>query len=323
MKSLVTGGAGFIGSNLVDKLVKLGHKVVVIDNEYSDVHEQFYYNDKAEYHNLDIRDQATRNLYDDVDYVFHLAAEARIQPAVLNPIEAVSINSVGTCTVLQFAREAKVKRVIYSSTSSGYGLNPAPNVEAQPDDCLNPYSVSKVNGEKLCSMYTNLFGVKTIILRYFNVYGNRHPLKGQYAPVIGIFLRQLRDEEPLTIVGDGEQRRDFTNVLDVVDANILAATKQLDDDAFGQVYNVGTGINHSINEIASMISDNTEYIPPRLGEARITLAHNSRIKGTLGWEPKIKLEDWIEGALPKDETKEPKNPIRESFSKFTNWLYGS
>ena len=323
MKSLVTGGAGFIGSNLVDKLVKLGHKVVVIDNEYSDVHEQFYYNDKAEYHNLDIRDEATRNLYDDVDYVFHLAAEARIQPAVLNPIEAVSINSVGTCTVLQFAREAKVKRVIYSSTSSGYGLNPAPNVEAQPDDCLNPYSVSKVNGEKLCSMYTNLFGVKTIILRYFNVYGNRHPLKGQYAPVIGIFLRQLRDEEPLTIVGDGEQRRDFTNVLDVVDANILAATKQLDDDAFGQVYNVGTGINHSINEIASMISDNTEYIPPRLGEARITLAHNSRIKGTLGWEPKIKLEDWIESALPKDETEEPKNPIRESFSKFTNWLYGS
>ena len=323
MKSLVTGGAGFIGSNLVDKLVKLGHKVVVIDNEYSDVNEQFYYNDKAEYHNLDIRDQATRNLYDDVDYVFHLAAEARIQPAVLNPIEAVSINSVGTCTVLQFAREAKVKRVIYSSTSSGYGLNEPPNVEAQPDDCLNPYSVSKVNGEKLCSMYTNLFGVKTIILRYFNVYGNRHPLKGQYAPVIGIFLRQLRDEEPLTIVGDGEQRRDFTNVLDVVDANILAATKQLDDDAFGQVYNVGTGINHSINEIASMISDNTEYIPPRLGEARITLAHNSRIKGTLGWEPKIKLEDWIEGALPKDETEEPKNPIRESFSKFTNWLYGS
>ena len=141
--------------------------------------------------------------------------------------------------------------------------------------------------------------------------------------MIGIFLRQLRDEEPLTIVGDGEQRRDFTNVLDVVDANILAATKQLDDDAFGQVYNVGTGINHSINEIAEMISDNTEYIPPRLGEARITLAHNSRIKGTLGWEPKIKLEDWIESALPKDETEEPKNPIRESFSKFTNWLYGS
>ena len=320
MKSLVTGGAGFIGSNLVDKLIKLGHKVVVIDNEYSDVHEQFYYNDKAEYHNLDIRDQATRNLYDDVDYVFHLAAEARIQPAVLNPIEAVSINSVGTCTVLQFAREAKVKRVIYSSTSSGYGLNPAPNVEAQPDDCLNPYSVSKVNGEKLCTMYTNLFGLKTIILRYFNVYGNRHPLKGQYAPVIGIFLRQLRDEEPLTIVGDGEQRRDFTNVLDVVQANILAATKELDDNSFGQVYNVGTGINHSINEIAEMISDNIEYIPPRLGEARITLAHISRIKGALGWEPKIKLEDWIESVLPKEEVEETQNPIMKSLGKIRGWF---
>ena len=322
MKSLVTGGAGFIGSNLVDELIKIGHKVVVIDNEYSDVHEQFYYNDKAEYHNYDIRDEATRNLYDGVDYVFHLAAEARIQPAVLNPIEAVSINSVGTCTVLQFAREAKVKRVIYSSTSSGYGLNETPNVEAQPDDCLNPYSVSKVNGEKLCSMYTNLFGLKTIILRYFNVYGNRHPLKGQYAPVIGIFLRQLRDGEPLTIVGDGEQRRDFTNVLDVVEANVLAATKDLDDNAFGQVYNVGTGINHSINEIAEMISDNIEYIPPRLGEARVTLAHISRIKGTLGWEPKIKLEDWIQSALPKDEVEETQNPIMKSLDKIRGWLYG-
>ena len=321
MKSLVTGGAGFIGSNLVDQLIKIGHKVVVIDNEYSDVHEQFYYNDKAEYHNYDIRDEATRNLYDGVDYVFHLAAEARIQPAVLNPIEAVSINSVGTCTVLQFAREAKVKRVIYSSTSSGYGLNETPNVEAQPDDCLNPYSVSKVNGEKLCSMYTNLFGLKTIILRYFNVYGNRHPLKGQYAPVIGIFLRQLRDGEPLTIVGDGEQRRDFTNVLDVVEANVLAATKDLDDNAFGQVYNVGTGINHSINEIAEMISDNIEYIPPRLGEARVTLAHISRIKGTLGWEPKIKLEDWIKSALPKDEVEETQNPIMKSLDKIRGWLY--
>ena len=302
----------------------MGHEVVCVDNESAESNEEFYWNPKAYNVKADIVDYtAMKNCMTGIDYVFHLAAESRIQPAILNPIEAVTKNCVGTCTILQAAREIGVKKVIYSSTSSGYGLNPAPNVEAQPDDCLNPYSVSKVNGEKLCTMYTNLFGVKTIILRYFNVYGNRHPLKGQYAPVIGIFLRQLRDEEPLTIVGDGEQRRDFTNVLDVVDANILAATKQLDDDAFGQVYNVGTGINHSINEIAEMISDNTEYIPPRLGEARITLAHNSRIKGTLGWEPKIKLEDWIESALPKDETEEPKNPIRESFSKFTNWLYGS
>lgn len=295
MKSLVTGGAGFIGSNLVDHLIELGHEVIVIDNEYSDVHEHFYYNEKAKNYKLDIRDyENTRPLYTDVDYVFHFAAEARIQPAIQNPIEAVSINSVGTCTVLQCAREAGVKRVMYSSTSSGYGLaNDIPNVETQPDDCLNPYSVSKVNGEKLCSMYTKLFGLPTIIFRYFNVYGERQPLKGQYAPVIGIFLRQRRDGEPLTIVGDGEQRRDFTHVVDVVQANIRAAVTDLHEDAFGQVYNVGCGKNYSVNEIASMISDNTVNIPPRIGESRVTLADNSKIVSTLGWQPTVDLEEWV------------------------------
>ena len=322
-KSLVTGGAGFIGSNLVDQLIEIGHKVIVIDNEYSDAHEQFYYNDKAEYHNFDIRDAATRSLYDDVDYVFHIAAEARIGPSIENPIEAVSINSVGTCTVLQYAREAGVKRVVYSSTSSAYGLQEPPHVEALPDDCLNPYSVSKVNGEKLCTMYTNLFGLETIIFRYFNVYGNRQPLKGQYAPVIGIFLRQLDREEQLTIVGDGEQRRDFVNVLDVVNANILAATKKLDKDAFGQVYNVGTGKNYSVNEIASFISDNTINIDARPGEANITLAHISRIQGTLGWEPTIKVEDWIKEVLTPEIPLVNENPVKKTLDKFKNWLYGN
>ena len=322
-KSLVTGGAGFIGSNLVDQLLKIGHQVIVIDNEYSDAHEQFYYNDNAEYHNYDIRDAATRSLYDDVDYVFHIAAEARIGPSIENPIEAVSINSVGTCTVLQYAREAGVKRVVYSSTSSAYGLQEPPHVEALPDDCLNPYSVSKVNGEKLCTMYTNLFGLETIIFRYFNVYGNRQPLKGQYAPVIGIFLRQLDREEQLTIVGDGEQRRDFVNVLDVVNANILAATKKLDKDAFGQVYNVGTGKNYSVNEIASFISDNTINIDARPGEANITLAHISRIQGTLGWEPTIKVEDWIKEVLTPEIPLVNENPVKKTLDKFKNWLYGN
>jgi UDP-glucose 4-epimerase len=239
MKSLVTGGAGFIGSNLVDRLLEIGHEVVVIDNEYSDVHEQFYWNDKAQNYKYDIRDyEKTRPLYEDIDYVFHIAAEARIQPAILNPIDAVSINSVGTVTVLQCAREAGVKRVMYSSTSSGYGMNESPNVETQPDDCLNPYSVSKVNGEKLCKMYTSLYGLQTICFRYFNVYGERQPLRGQYAPVIGIFLRQRAAGEPLTIVGDGEQRRDFTHVSDVVNANILAAITEVDSCMFGQVFNV-------------------------------------------------------------------------------------
>ena len=294
MKSLVTGGAGFIGSNLVDRLIEIGHEVIVIDNEYSDVHDQFYWNDKAQNYKYDIRDyEKTRPLYDGVDYVFHIAAEARIQPAIQNPIEAVSINSVGTCTVLQCAREAGVKRVMYSSTSSGYGMNDSPNVETQPDDCLNPYSVSKVNGEKLCKMYTSLYGLPTICFRYFNVYGERQPLRGQYAPVIGIFLRQRASGEPLTIVGDGNQRRDFTHVSDVVKANVMSAISNPDSEAFGQVYNVGTGTNHSINQIARMISDNVINLPPRSGESRITLANNKKINKTFGWNPSVKLEEWI------------------------------
>ena len=293
-KSLVTGAAGFIGSNLVDTLLKNGHEVVAVDNEYSDAHDQFYWNKNSYNVNCDVRDyKALKNCMWDVDYVFHLAAEARIQPAIENPIEAVSINSVGTCTVLQCARETGVKRVIYSSTSSGYGMNQPPNVETQQDDCLNPYSVSKVNGEKLCKMYTDLFGLPTISFRYFNVYGERQPLRGQYAPVIGIFLRQRAANEPLTIVGDGDQRRDFTHVSDVVSANILAATSDVDDSAFGQVYNVGTGENHSVNEIANLISDNQVNIPPRIGEARISLANNEKLRKTFGWKPTVKLDDWI------------------------------
>jgi UDP-glucose 4-epimerase len=298
-KSLVTGGAGFIGSNLVDRLLEMGHEVVVIDNEYSDAHDHFYWNDKAQNYKYDIRDyENTRPLYDGVDYVFHLAAEARIQPAIVNPIEAVSINSVGTCTVLQCAREAGVQKVIYSSTSSAYGLiNEPPNVETQPDNCLNPYSVSKVNGEKLCTMYTRLFGLKTVIFRYFNVYGERQPLRGQYAPVIGIFLRQLAAGEPLTIVGDGEQRRDFTYVGDVVDANIKVASSNPDPEIYGEVFNIGSGVNYSVNELAAMISNNTVNIPPRIGESKVTLANTERMSGVFGWKSKVKLEDWIQSQL--------------------------
>ena len=296
--SLITGGAGFIGSNLADELLKMGHKVTVVDNEYSDAHDQFYCNKNTYNVNCDIRDYKTlKNCMHDVDYVFHLAAEARIQPAIKNPIEAVSINSLGTCTVLQCAREAGVKKVMYSSTSSGYGLNPHPNVETQPDDCLNPYSISKVNGEKLCKMYTDLYGLKTVIFRYFNVYGDRQPLRGQYAPVIGIFLRQLAAGEPLTIVGDGEQRRDFVNVKDVCRANIMAAISNPDDEAYGQVYNIGTGKNYSVNEIAKMFNTETINIPPRLGEARISLANVDKIYKTFAWKPNVVLEDWIKKRL--------------------------
>ena len=293
MRSLVTGGAGFIGSHIVDKLLDMGHEVVVIDNEYSD-NEHFNWREEAQNHKYDICDyENTRSLYDGVDYVFHLAAEARIGPAIANPVNAMNINVLGTCTVLQCAREAGVKKVMYSSTSSAYGLNESPNIETQKNDCLNPYSVSKVAGEEICKMYTNLYGLPTVIFRYFNVYGERAPRKGQYAPVTGIFLRQKEAGETLTIVGDGHQRRDFIYVGDIVNANIMAAISNPDFDAYGQVYNVGTGTNYSIRQIARMISEDTINIPPRPGESRTSLANINKIKKTFGWQPKMKLEDWI------------------------------
>lgn len=297
MKALVTGGAGFIGSNLVEKLLSIGYEVTVIDNESSDAHESFYWNDRANNYKLDICDyENTKDLYVGVDYVFHLAAEARIQPAIINPLLAFKTNTLGTATVLQCSREAGVKRVVYSSTSSAYGrINDVPNVETQPDDCLNPYSVAKVAGEKACKMYYDLFGLETVILRYFNVYGNHEPRKGPYAPVIGLFDRQMKAGEPMTIVGDGEQRRDFTNVEDVVEANILAATKDIPEEYLGTVFNIGSGKNYSVNEIANEFDAESIFIEPRLGEARTTLANNKKARSFLGWEPKESIVEYIKG----------------------------
>lgn len=293
-KCLVTGGAGFIGSNLVDKLVDEGHEVLVIDNESATAHDRFYYNANVKYYKYDIKDYYnTRPLYNDIEYVFHLAAESRIQPCVENPIMAVETNTLGTAMVLQCSREAGVRRVIYSSTSSAYGLaNTPPLREDMVEDCLNPYSVSKVAGEKLCKMYTDLFGLETITFRYFNVYGPRQPLKGQYAPVIGLFLKQRHDGRPLTVVGDGSQRRDFTHVNDVVEANLVCMKSGVP----GEMYNVGTGVNISVKELAHMISNEIQFIPARPGEAKISLADNRKLL-SLGWDPTVKLEDYIKEQL--------------------------
>ena len=295
--SIVTGGAGFIGSHIVEKLKRLDHMVVVVDNEYSD-NDNFHWRKDTLNVNIDITDyKALKKAFTGADYIFHCAAEARIGPAIENPINALNINTIGTCNVLQCAREVGAKKVLYSSTSSGYGLNEAPNIETQPDDCLNPYSVSKIAGEKLCKMYTDLYGLNTIIFRYFNVFGERAPRKGQYAPVTGIFLRQKAAGEPLTIVGDGEQRRDYIYVKDVANANVMAAISNPDDDAYGQVYNVGSGKNYSVNEIASFISDDTINIPPRIGEARNSLANIDKIQKTFAWKPEVDVEQWIKTQL--------------------------
>jgi len=295
--SIVTGGAGFIGSHIVEKLKRLDHMVVVVDNEYSD-NDNFHCRKDTLNVNIDITDyKALKKAFTGADYIFHCAAEARIGPAIENPLNALNINTMGTCNVLQCAREVGAKKVLYSSTSSGYGLNEAPNIETQPDDCLNPYSVSKIAGEKLCKMYTDLYGLNTIIFRYFNVFGERAPRKGQYAPVTGIFLRQKAAGEPLTIVGDGEQRRDYIYVQDVANANIMAAISNPDEDAYGQVYNVGSGKNYSVNEIASFISDDTINIPPRIGEARNSLANIDKIQKTFAWKPEVDVEQWIKTQL--------------------------
>ena len=296
MISLVTGGAGFIGSNLVDYLLSKGHQVVCIDNESAECNDKFYWNDKAWNINADITDyKCMKNAFTNVDYVFHLAAEARLQPAIRNPIEAVYKNCVGTTTVLQCAREAGVKRVVYSSTSSGYGNNSSPNIETQPDDCLNPYSASKVAAEKFCKMYSDLYGLETVVLRYFNVFGERSPTRGQYAPVIGIFQRQRDAGEPLTIVGDGTQRRDFIYVGDVARANELAALMPGVKDHLGQVFNVGSGVNYSVQEIADAISDNQTYIPKRDGEMETTWSNIDKVNKVIGWKPEVDVLEWIKG----------------------------
>ena len=294
IKSLVTGGAGFIGSNLVDHLLSKGHQVVCVDNESAECNDKFYWNPKAINVKGDVTDyKFMKNVFSHTDYVFHLAAEARLQPAIKNPIEAVYKNCVGTTTVLQCAREAGVKRVVYSSTSSGYGFNPSPNIETQPDDCLNPYSASKVAAEKFCKMYSDLYGLETVVLRYFNVFGERSPTRGQYAPVIGIFQRQRDAGEPLTIVGDGTQRRDFIYVGDVARANELAALMPGVKDHLGEVFNVGSGVNYSVQQIADAISDNQTYIPKRDGEMETTWSNIDKVNKVIGWKPEVDVLEWI------------------------------
>ena len=303
MRSLVTGGAGFIGSHLVDKLLEMGHQVTVVDNESSICNQKFYWNDKAWNVKADISDaQVMEQVFScvnegmpKIDWVFHLAAYSRIQIALKNPVGCVRTNVLGTTTLLQNAREHGVKAFVNSSTSSSYGLkNEPPLREDMTPDCLNPYSVSKVAAENICKMYSDLFDINTVSLRYFNVYGDRQPLVGQYAPVVGLFLEQWKKGEAFTIVGDGEQRRDFTHVDDVVKANIAAAERA--SDISGEIINVGTGTNHSVNQIADTICSNytKNFIPPRPAEARVTLADISKAKKLLGYMPSIQISDWID-----------------------------
>ena len=288
--ALVTGGAGFIGSNLVDALIERGWRVKIIDNLSTGKKENI--NSRAEFYRLDIRDfKKIKPVFRGVDYVFHLAALPRVQPSIIDPITANDNNVNGTLNILKAAQEAGVKKVIYSASSSAYGnQKKMPLRENMPAQPLSPYGLQKYVGELYCRLFYEIYGLPTVSLRYFNVYGKRQSLEGAYALVIAIFTRQRLAGKPMTIVGDGKQCRDFTNVADVVSANILAA--QGKKTGKGEVINIGRGRNYSVNEIAELIGGPKINLPPRT-ESRATLADNSLAKKLFGWQPKVDLPDWL------------------------------
>ncbi|MEK7578436.1 MAG: SDR family oxidoreductase [Patescibacteria group bacterium] len=289
-RCLVTGGAGFIGSNLVDELIAQGHEVAIIDNLSTGKRE--YINSAAEFYELDIRNlEKIKPLFKDADYVFHLAALPRVQISINDPITTNDINLNGTLNVLVAARDAKVKKFIYASSSSIYGNHDTlPYKEDMPARPISPYAVQKYIGEKYCRLFYELYGLPTVCLRYFNAYGKRQALEGAYCLVMGTFIKQRLANKPMTITGDGEQRRDFTSVADIVRANILAVNNS--KVGRGEVINIGRGRNYSVNELARMVGGPAIYIPPKI-EPRETLADNSLARELLGWEPTMNLPEWL------------------------------
>jgi len=227
------------------------------------------------------------------DSVFLLAAKARVQPSIEEPVEYEVNNTIGTLNVLKCASDAGVRRVVYSASSSAYGnTEKLPSVESDPVNPLSPYGAQKYYGEVMCKMFSEVYGLETVSLRYFNIYGERQNVGGAYAMVIGIFADQRLRGEIMTINGDGNQRRDFTYVGDVVNANILAS--QSEKVGKGEVINIGNGDNRSINDIADMIGGERIYREPVI-EPKETLADNSLAEELLGWKPTQNIEDWVPG----------------------------
>ena len=295
MKYVVVGGAGFIGSNIVDKLVEQNHEVVIIDNLSTGKMENI--NPRASVEYIDICNEnecsAMVEIMSGADALFLLAAKARVQPSIENPVEYEINNTIGTLNVLKCASDAGVRRVVYSASSSAYGnTEKLPSKESDPVNPLSPYGAQKYYGEVMCKMFSEVYGLETVSLRYFNIYGERQNVGGAYAMVIGIFVDQLLNGKPMTIRGDGEQRRDFTYVGDVVNANILAS--QSENVGNGEVINIGNGDNRSINDIADMIGGERIHREPVI-EPKETLADNSLAEELLGWKPTQNIEDWVPG----------------------------
>ena len=300
MKVVVTGGAGFIGSNLVNALIDDGEcDVWCIDDESADNGGNFRWNPKANNVKASISDlSVVAGVVDGVDTVFHMAAESRVQGCQDNPSKAVDTNVNSLASLLHLCEIGKVKSFVYSSTSSVYGLRPPPHSVSTEPDLINMYACSKYCGELICKQYADK--MKVIIFRYFNVFGPGCPSKGTYAPVVSRFLEQKSEGKPLTIVGTGEQSRDYVHVDTVVKLNKYAHSAP--DDLSGNVYNVGMGWNWSVKEIADMISSDQVHVPERPNEAWSTLADATSTMNDLGWDPdkdfdKLSLEAYIKGRV--------------------------
>jgi UDP-glucose 4-epimerase len=279
MRALVTGGAGFIGTNLVKRLLSDNHKVIVFDNYSTGFRENQL--EGCRYADIDVRENFI-NFSEKVDVIFHLAALPRIGPSFENPSETLEVNVNGTVNVLEYARKNDIP-VIYAGSSSFWG-----------GVYKNPYTFTKWQGEEVCKMYEMIYGLNVTICRFYNVYGDYMPTEGEYRTALAIFLEQYRNNEVFTITGDGKQRRDFTHVDDIVDA--MMRVVQL--NKWGNTYELGRGENHSIKEVIDMFPDpEWKYIDTIPGEVRNTLCKSELARKKLKWKPKINLKDWIEEQL--------------------------
>jgi len=275
MRVLVTGGLGFIGSNLVDILIDKGYDVVILDNLSSGIISNR--NKKAKLVISDVREIFNSPITGKFDVIYHLAAEARIQPSYKKPLKWLQSNVDGTSTICEFARSQGAK-LINAGSSSCYG-----------GKYMNPYTFSKKIGEEICEMYSKVFQTSTVTARFFNVYGPRNPLIGEFTPIIAKFEQQYKNSQPLTIVGDGSQRRDFTHVYDICEG-LYALSK---NSWKGEIFNLGTGKNYSILEVAEMFGGEKKFLPKRPGESQETLADISETTKKTGWKPKYNLENYI------------------------------
>lgn len=289
---LVTGGAGFIGSNMVDYLVNLGHEVFVIDNLSTGKKNNL--NEKVNFFEMDLSDSrnlgAIKTIVKKVDFVIHMAAVPNVQQSIDDPLFTNKHNLQSTINLIDCCRNTNVKKIIFSSTSAIYGNSEViPNNENVIVNPLSPYALQKLISEQYLKLYSELYGLKSVCLRYFNVFGERMTNEGAYKSVISVFREQKEKNLHLTITNDGNQKRDFIYVGDVVTANYLSCIK---DTSKFDIYNVGYGDNISVNEIANYFNQPTTYIGTRV-EPFETLCDNAKIKNNLNWEPTISVKEWL------------------------------